>query len=78
VASSLAPLLGGDYKQHKLDPEDPANIEAAEIMAKLHDALLAGGFSGHDLRVLLVRLVLHAKDTMVTCTGQVSSIIHRD
>jgi hypothetical protein len=41
------------YKQHKLDPEDPANIEVAELMAKLHDALLAGGFSGHDLRVLL-------------------------
>lgn len=53
------------YKQHKLDPEDPANIEAAELMAKLHDALLAGGFSGHDLRVLLVRLLfcLFAEDT---------------
>ncbi len=53
------------YKQHKLDPEDPANIEAAELMAKLHDALLAGGFSGHDLRVLLVRLLfcLFSDDT---------------
>jgi hypothetical protein len=53
------------YKQHKLDPEDPANIEAAEIMAHLHDALEAGGFSGHDLRVLLVRLLfcLFADDT---------------
>lgn len=53
------------YKQHKLDPEDPANIEAAELMAGLHDALLAGGFSGHDLRVLLVRLLfcLFADDT---------------
>lgn len=45
------------YKQHKLNSEDPANIEAAELMASLHDALLAGGFSGHDLRVLLVRLL---------------------
>jgi hypothetical protein len=53
------------YKQHKLDPEDPANIEAAELMAHLHDALLDGGFSGHDLRVLLVRLLfcLFADDT---------------
>ena len=53
------------YKQHKLDPEDPANIEAAELMAKLHDALRKGGFSGHDLRVLLVRLLfcLFADDT---------------
>ena len=53
------------YKQHKLDPEDPANVEAAELMAHLHDALLDGGFSGHDLRVLLVRLLfcLFADDT---------------
>ena len=53
------------YKQHKLNPEDPANIEAAEIMARLHDALKQGGFSGHDLRVLLVRLLfcLFAEDT---------------
>jgi hypothetical protein len=53
------------YKQHKLDPEDPANIEAAELMATLHDELRAGGFSGHDLRVLLVRLLfcLFADDT---------------
>jgi len=53
------------YKQHKLDPEDPANIEATEIMAHLHDALKAGGFFRHDLRVLLVRLLfcLFADDT---------------
>lgn len=53
------------YKQQKLNPEDPANIEATEIMASLHDALHAGGFSGHDLRVLLVRLLfcLFADDT---------------
>ena len=53
------------YKQHKLNPEDPANIEAAELMASLHDALHAGGFSGHDLRVLLVRLLfcLFSDDT---------------
>ena len=53
------------YKQHKLDPEDPANLKAAELMAGIHDALQAGGFSGHDLRVLLVRLLfcLFADDT---------------
>jgi hypothetical protein len=53
------------YKQHKLDPEDPANIKAAELMAGIHDALQAGGFAGHDLRVLLVRLLfcLFADDT---------------
>jgi len=53
------------YKQHKLDPEDPANVDASLIMAGLHDALEAGGFQGHDLRVLLVRLLfcLFADDT---------------
>ncbi len=53
------------YKQHKLDPEDPANIEAAELMADLHDALHDGGFKGHDLRVFLVRVLfcLFAEDT---------------
>lgn len=53
------------YKQHKLDPEDPANIEAAELMAELHDALHEGGYTGHDLRVFLVRTLfcLFADDT---------------
>ena len=53
------------YRQQKLDPEDPANIEAAELMADLHDALLDGGFAGHDLRVFLVRTLfcLFADDT---------------
>ena len=56
-------ILGRE--QQKIDPEDPANIKAAELMAGLHDALEAGGFSGHDLRVLLVRLLfcLFADDT---------------
>jgi len=53
------------YKQHQLDPEDPANIEAAELMAELHDALLEGRYTGHDLRVFLVRVLfcLFAEDT---------------
>jgi hypothetical protein len=53
------------YKQQKLDPEDPANIEAAQIMATLHDALKAGGYTGHELRQFLVRILfcLFAEDT---------------
>ena len=34
-------------------PEDPANAEATELMAQLHDALLADGYAGHPLEVLL-------------------------
>ncbi len=53
------------YKQQKLDPEDPANLEAAQIMADLHDALKAGGYTGHELRQFLVRILfcLFAEDT---------------
>ncbi|MBN8456944.1 MAG: class I SAM-dependent DNA methyltransferase [Verrucomicrobia bacterium] len=55
------------YTQHKLNPEDPANMDATLIMAGIHDALAKGGFRGHDLRVLLVRILfcLFADDTGV-------------
>ncbi len=53
------------YKQHKLEPEDPINIRAVQIMGDLHDALEAGGYSGHELERLLVRVLfcLFAEDT---------------
>ncbi len=45
--------------------QDPANIEASELMGKLHDALKASGYAGHDLERFLVRLLfcLFADDT---------------
>ena len=45
--------------------QDPANIEAAELVGRLHDALHAAGYRGHDLERFLVRLVfcLFADDT---------------
>ena len=45
--------------------QDPVNIQASEIMGKLHDALKASGYTGHDLERLLVRLLfcLFADDT---------------
>lgn len=48
-------------------PEDPANAEAAELMAQLHDSLLADGYHGHPLEVLLTRLLfrLFAEDTAI-------------
>lgn len=45
------------YKSHKLNPEDPANFEATELMAKLHDALYDGGYRGQELCQFLVRLL---------------------
>jgi hypothetical protein len=43
------------------------NIKGAELMGQLHDALLANGYSGHELEVLLVRLLfcLFAEDTTI-------------
>ena len=45
--------------------QDPVNIKASELMGKLHDALKASGYDGHDLERLLVRLLfcLFADDT---------------
>ena len=45
--------------------QDPANIEAAELVGHLHDALEAAGYRGHDLEQFLVRIVfcLFADDT---------------
>jgi hypothetical protein len=36
------------YKQHRIRDVDPINIKAVEILGDLHDALAAGGYSGHD------------------------------
>ena len=52
-------------KPVRVDPEDPANIKAAEIMGGLHDALKAGGYFGAPLERFLVRVLfcLFAEDT---------------
>ncbi len=48
--------------------QDPVNIEASELVARLHDALKASGYEGHDLQLFLVRLVfcLFADDTGIS------------
>jgi hypothetical protein len=45
------------YTQHRLNPEDPANLEATQLMCNLHDALDAGGYIGHELKRFLVRIL---------------------
>lgn len=54
-------------KRHAFKDQDPVNIAAAELVGKLHDALEASGFTGHDLERFLVRIVfcLFADDTGV-------------
>ena len=53
------------YETQEIKPQNPVNIQAAERMGRLHDALKAAGFEGHALEVLLVRLLfcLFADDT---------------
>ncbi len=55
------------YQKTDVKPEDPVNIQAAEKMAHLHDQLKLAGYKGHDLRIMLVRLLfcLFAEDTGV-------------
>ena len=45
--------------------QDPANIEAAELVGRLHEALEAAGYRGHNLERFRVRIVfcLFADDT---------------
>lgn len=55
------------YEKRVYKDEDPVNIDAAELMGKLHDRLKEIGYSGHDLEVYLVRLLfcLFADDTSI-------------
>lgn len=58
-------LIGYQKKIYK--EQDPANIKAAEMMAKLHDRLEEIGYTGHPLEVYLVRILfcLFAEDTTI-------------
>ncbi|MCP9231430.1 N-6 DNA methylase [Mesorhizobium sp. LMG 17147] len=56
-------ILGRETKTYSDQPA--ANIEAAELMGAVHDALEKSGYKGHDLEQFLVRLLfcLFADDT---------------
>ena len=63
---SLFGFISG-YTTQRIQEQDPVNIKAAEKMGRLHDQLKAGGYGGHALEVLLVRLLfcLFAEDTTI-------------
>jgi hypothetical protein len=56
-------ILGVEKRRFR--DQDPVNIEASELMGRLHDALKDAGYTGHDLERFLVRLLfcLFADDT---------------
>ncbi|MDD3585997.1 MAG: hypothetical protein PHQ75_02335 [Thermoguttaceae bacterium] len=53
------------YQKRVYQDQDPVNIQAAELMGKVHDQLKEIGYSGHELEIYLVRLLfsLFADDT---------------
>jgi hypothetical protein len=64
-------------RQVQIKPQDPVNIEAAEKMATLHDALLDGGYPADQLDQLLTRVLfcLFAEDTQIFEANQFTSFI---
>ncbi|NLD13502.1 MAG: class I SAM-dependent DNA methyltransferase [Gammaproteobacteria bacterium] len=67
------------YQTHKIQEQDPVNIEAAERMGKLHDQMREVGYSGHALEVYLVRLLfcLFAEDTGIFQRQQLQEYIEQ-
>ncbi len=53
------------YEKRTFEEQDEVNVEAAELLGRVYDELRATGYGGHDLRVVLVRLLflLFADDT---------------
>ena len=60
--------------------QDPVNIDASELMGKLHDALKVSGYVGHDLERFLVRLLfcLFADDTGIFETREMFKDLIRE
>ncbi|MDD5396621.1 MAG: N-6 DNA methylase [Candidatus Moranbacteria bacterium] len=67
--SKKAYLFGflAGYKKQEYKEEDEVNIKAAEMMGKLYDAMSEAGYMGHELNVLLVRILfcLFAEDAEI-------------
>lgn len=53
----LLGFMSGWHTSKRPDKGKPADIEAAELLGKLHDELKSSGYTGHQLEVLLVRLL---------------------
>ncbi|GJQ28866.1 MAG: methylase [Phycisphaerae bacterium] len=65
------------YATRPVDPEDPINIEAVEILGRLHDTLEKGGYAGPKLERFLVRVLfcLFAEDTGIFDPGAFTSMV---
>lgn len=65
------------YETRRLDEEDPANFDATQKLANLHDRLADGGYAGHDLQRFTVRVLfcLFAEDTGIFEPAAVTEFI---
>ena len=68
-----------DQQVKRTAEEEPVNRQAAEAMARLHNQLRDDNYTGHDLEVLLVRLVfcMFADDSGIFEHGQLHDYIAR-
>jgi hypothetical protein len=66
-----------DQQVKKTAEEEPVNRQAAEAMARLHNQLRDDNYTGHDLELLLVRLVfcMFADDSGIFEHGQLHDYI---
>ncbi len=63
----LFAVLAGYETTRTYDDQTEVNVQASEKMARLHNAMEAVGYTGHQLQVYLVRLLfcLFADDTLI-------------
>lgn len=59
------------YKKLEVKEQDPINVDAVDMMGKLHDKLEAIGYKDHELEVYMVRILfcLFAEDSSVFDQG---------
>lgn len=65
------------YETQLKRTQEALNIEAALSMGLLHDQLKENGYDGHELRVMLIRLLfcLFAEDTQIFNDGQLHKLL---
>ena len=68
-----------DAVNAQIEHEIKANVDAAHLMGELHDAIEKDGYKGHDLEMLLVRLLfcLFAEDTNIFNAKMFTNLVNR-
>jgi hypothetical protein len=69
-----------DFVEKIRDEEEKANIEAALQIGNIHDVLHREGYQGHDLELLLVRILfcMFAEDTNIFSAKQFTHFIEKE